>query len=286
MTGELEATQVPEQLKFVGSYVDPDTEVQARITVANKAYYRVKAIMNKERGVGVKVKLRLYNSIVKPALMFNLWAIPLRKEQRDRIDRTHRRQLRSLMGYYYKEDEPMVTCQQIYTETDSIPISVELTERRWTLLGHILRLDQGTPANKAMKMYFRKTTPTGEKRTSYAGAPATSVMTMLRDDYRTNTSKAMKKSVGMAQFLYGRDLDKLRALASDRVGWAYIVSHIMNNTKVKWVQANCTRKAQAVPWSHTPVIRVRAEDIRALRRVEVQPRLLTFDEVEATEDEQ
>jgi hypothetical protein len=38
--------------------------------------------------------------------------------------------------------------------------------------------------------------------------------------------------------------------------------------------------------SGAPVIRVRAEDIRALRRVEVQPRLLTFDEVEATEDEQ
>ena len=68
-------------------------------------------------------------------------------------------------------------------------------------------------------------------------------MTMLRDDYRTNTSKAMKKSVGTEQFLYGRDLDKLRALASDRVGWAYLVSHITNNTKVKWVQANCTRKA-------------------------------------------
>ena len=47
---------------------------------------------------------------------------PGRKEQRDRIDRTHRRQLRSVMGHYFKGDEPMVTCQEIYTQTDSVPI--------------------------------------------------------------------------------------------------------------------------------------------------------------------
>ena len=61
------------------------------------------------------------------------------------------------MGHYYKEDEPMVTCQDKYTQTNSVPISVELTERQWTLLGHKLRLDPATTANKAMVIYFRKT---------------------------------------------------------------------------------------------------------------------------------
>ena len=130
---------------------------------------RLKSIMQKTAGVSTKIKLRFYNSIVKPVLMFNLWTIPARKEQRDRIDRTHRRQLRSVMGHYYKEDEPMVTCQEIYTHTDSVPISVESTERRWTLLGHILRLDPETPANKAMVLYFWKTIG-GVTRPSYAGA--------------------------------------------------------------------------------------------------------------------
>ena len=145
----------------------------------------------------------------------------------------------------------------------------------------------GTPANKAMRIYFRKTTLAGEKRTSYAGAPATSIMTMLRDDYRINTSKAMKTSAGTLQFLYGRKLDKLRTLAQDRVRWAHLVVHIADSMRVKWIQANCTRKTQAVPWSHTSVVRVSADDIGIQRRVEVQPRLLlTFDEVEETNEDE
>ena len=153
---------------------------------------------------------------------------------------------------------------------------------------YVLRLDPGTPANKAMRNYFRKTTLAGEKRTSYAGAPATSIMTMLRDDYRINTSKAMKTSAGTLQFLYGRDLDKLCTLAQDRVRWAHLVAHIAGSMRVKWIQANCTRKTQAVPWSHTPVIRVSADDIgiQIQRRVEVQPRLLTFDEVEERNEDE
>ena len=41
--------------------------------------------------------------VVKPALMFNLWTVPLKKAQRDRVDRTHRRHLRDLVGKYYKD---------------------------------------------------------------------------------------------------------------------------------------------------------------------------------------
>ena len=40
-----------------------------------------------------------------------------------------------------------------------------------------------------------------------------------------------------------------------------------------------------MPWSHTPSIRVRAKDVGVLRIAEVQPRLLTFDEVEEIEEE-
>ena len=97
--GKISATSVPESFKFVGSYLDPNEEINARIMAANKAYYRMNTVMNSQSGVSTKLKVRLYNSIVKPVLMFNLWTIPARKEQRDRIDRTHRRQLRSVMGH-------------------------------------------------------------------------------------------------------------------------------------------------------------------------------------------
>ena len=118
--------KVPVSTKFVGSYMDPSEEVNARVTAANKAFYKMKTIMRQESGVSKRLKLRLYEGTVKLTLMFSLWTVPLKKAQRDRVDRAHRRHLRDLMGKYYKKDEPMVTCRDVYLETDTVPISVEL----------------------------------------------------------------------------------------------------------------------------------------------------------------
>ena len=64
------------------------------------------------------------------------------------------------------------------------------------------------------------------------------------------------------------------------------MSHIKSKTKVKWVQKGGERKVRQVPWSHTPVIRVRADGVRVPRREEVAPRLLTLDEVEDEDEEE
>ena len=79
--GEINANSIPESFKFVGSYLDSTEEINARIMAANKAYYRLRPIMDKQSGVSTNIKVRLYNSIVKPVLMFNIWTIPARKEQ-------------------------------------------------------------------------------------------------------------------------------------------------------------------------------------------------------------
>ena len=114
--------------------------------------------MRPDSGASKRLKLRLYEGVVKPALVLSLWTVPLKKAQRDRVDRTHRRHLRDLVGKYYKEGEPVVTCRDVYLETNTVPISVELVERRWTLLGHVMRLPADTPANRAMAQYYRKRT--------------------------------------------------------------------------------------------------------------------------------
>ncbi|XP_029657154.1 uncharacterized protein LOC115231228 [Octopus sinensis] len=44
----------------------------------------------------------------------------------------------------------------IYTICNSRPVSVDITEARWRLLGHILRLDQDVYANWAMESYYAK----------------------------------------------------------------------------------------------------------------------------------
>ena len=80
----------------------------------------------------------------------------------------------------------------------------------------MLRLPADTLANRAMANYFRKTYTGGEKRPVYAGAQVTSVMTMLRDEYREQTTQRMKRAVGTQKLLHGADLDKLTRYAQDR----------------------------------------------------------------------
>ena len=96
----------------------------------------------------------------------------------------------------------------------------------------------------------------------------------------------MKREVGTSKFLHGVDLDKLASFAQDRVAWAVLVNHIKHRTKLQWVQKDGERKGREVPWSHTPVIRVRADDVRVPRREAVVPRLVALDEVEEAEDEE
>ena len=92
--------------------------------------------------------------------------------------------------------------------------------------------------------------------------------------------------MGTAKFLHGADLDKLTRFAQDREAWAVLVSHIKHRTQQQWVQKDGERKGREAPWSHTPVLRVRADEVRVPRREAVVPRLLTFDEVEAADEEE
>ena len=44
-----------------------------------------------------------------------------------------------------------ITNKKLYQVTETEPISITITERRWKLLGHILRLPADSLARKAMR---------------------------------------------------------------------------------------------------------------------------------------
>ena len=49
-----------------------------------------------------------------------------------------------------------ISNKNVYRVTQSRPLSIEITKARWKMLGHALRLNENTPARKAMKYYFQK----------------------------------------------------------------------------------------------------------------------------------
>ena len=63
----------------------------------------------------------------------------------------HRKQLRQVIGKRYPDK---ISNAKLYEKHKTYLISLLITEVRWQKFGHILRLDQNTPACSSMLYYF------------------------------------------------------------------------------------------------------------------------------------
>ena len=91
--------------------------------------------------------------------------------------------------------------------TKEIPISEKIKRRRLALLGHILRLDVDTPAQKALQFYL-----TPHKRP--VGRPVTTWVQIITKDLK-NTTKHHNIKTPLTQ----TSLQKLIEIAKDNVRW-------------------------------------------------------------------
>ena len=122
----------------------------------------------------------------------------------------HRRQLRRVLGVKYPTT---MRNKAVYEQAKAKPLSVDITKARWKMFGHILRMNEKTPARLAMKYYFK--VPVGAKK--YRGRKRTTIVnTINRDIERTqkfNTNfdiKPIKSEL---------DLRNVRVKATNRKHW-------------------------------------------------------------------
>ena len=100
---------------------------------------------------------------------------------------------------------------ELYKKTDAEKWSIIVKKRRLSWLGHLLRLDDETPAKKALKEYFRKV----KKR---RGKRKTTWIDIIKKDFQhlnfTDESKL---------------LQHLGTLSGNRRLWKSLIQHIMLN---------------------------------------------------------
>ena len=91
--------------------------------------------------------------LVKSVLLYNCtnWGMKIQDEQQ--LNSFQRKQLRQILNIRWPHK---IRSNKLYEKANSKPVSIEVTRRRWNLLGHILRLDKETPARKAMKCMFEE----------------------------------------------------------------------------------------------------------------------------------
>ena len=72
-----------------------------------------------------------------------------------------------------------ISNNKLYKITERKPLSITMTERKWKLLGHILRLPGDCPARKVMGYYFQERT-----NKVFRGRRRTTIVSNLNEDVK------------------------------------------------------------------------------------------------------
>ena len=166
----------------------------------------------------MKKRIQLYESLVKSILLYNCSTWGLTKTSEKKLDSFHRRQLRKILNIKWPRT---INCKKLYLITNTKPLSIEIAERRWKMLGHVLRMDKDSPARKAMKFYFEKRSNRkfiGRKR-------ATIVSTINRDIYKTKTKY---RNFEISELKTEYNLHNIGAKARNRKKWSSIVKMVVD----------------------------------------------------------
>ena len=152
---------------------------------------------------------------MKSILLFNCrtWALTLTEEER--LNASHRKQLKKILNIRYPKK---ITNKSLYRICQEKPLSLQILSARWSLFGHILRRDKDIPTNKAKRAYF---IPNGNK---LRGRPKTTLpivlnrdLSLIHDSIRIHSSK---------------DLVEITEPAQDRKCWRGLTSRIEKAAEV------------------------------------------------------
>ena len=90
-------------VKQLGSLLGEAEDIERRIDLASQAYGRFHNLWLRRQRVSEKRRIRLYNALVLPVLLYNCGTWGPMKAMLERLDRFHRRQLRNLIGVHYPD---------------------------------------------------------------------------------------------------------------------------------------------------------------------------------------
>lgn len=205
--------------KKLGTLLGDQEDIERRKSLATAAFRSLRLLWQRKKVTSIKTRMRAYNALVLPVLLHNCGTWGTTEAMTKAIEIFHRRQLREVLGVKTRE----ISSKMLYDQCDTYPLHNNIVVTRWSLFGHILRLDRKTPAQLAMDYYVKHQNQSKGRE----GRPTTTLPVLLLSEYRKY--KEDKKMKGWTVGLTKNDkmLEELRLLASDRGKWRSIVSEVV-----------------------------------------------------------
>ena len=207
--------------KKLGSLLGDSEDIVRRKQLAIVAFGNLNNIWIRKDKVRENLRIKLYNALVKPVLLYNCSTWGLTKVDEQKLDTFHRKQLKRVLKIKHPH---RISTKNLYKRCKAKPISLEILKQRWQKFGHILRLHKETPAYKSMLYYFDFTA-----KRRFKGHPKTTLVTTLDQDInraKSNLKKCNFIRQHSSNFLSIQDIEMFRTVAENREEWKKLTNII------------------------------------------------------------
>ena len=205
-------------IKLISKLGDRE-DIQRRKELATFALAKNDAIWKENWKTKLTTRIRLYETLVKSVLLYNFRTWGVSKVDQRKLNSFHRRQLRKVILIQWPHN---ISRNKVYKITGTKPLSITVTERRWKLLGHILRLPTNCPARKAMRYYFE-----GRTNKNFRRKRRTATVSTLNEDIKR--TKGDDITFPVTPLVSQVSLQNLYTKAKNRKLWSMIVQQVVKS---------------------------------------------------------
>ena len=194
--------------KSLGSLLCSTADIARRIALAQSAFKTYCKIWLRGTKIPLKRKLVVYEAQVLSVLLYNCssWSAP--QCVMEKLNTLHRKHLRHICNIRWPG---VIKNKELYRRCDTIPITERVRKARWTLLGHILRMDD----NCAPSLALRYAVDSSNSLRGRRGRPRTNLFSSIQADLKFFDLRL--NSID--------DLSNLKTVAYDRANWRNMFSY-------------------------------------------------------------
>ena len=194
--------------KSLGSLLCSTADIAHRIALAQAAFQTYTKLWLRGTQIPLDRKLVVYEAQVLSVLLYNCssWSAP--KAVMEKLNTCHRKHLRKICNIHYPG---VISNKELYRRCNTVPITERVRKARWTLLGHILRMDDNCPAVLSLRFAVESSSSLKGRR----GRPRTNLYSFIQADLKQHNMRLNSTE----------DLTELRTIASERAKWKNMFSY-------------------------------------------------------------
>ena len=150
-TIEIHGDERWKKCKVLGSLLDTTHDITRRHGLASSAYKKLERNF-KSRSLTQNTKIRIFNAYIGSVFLYNSEPWTLTQALCNKIDSIQRKFLRRVLQLSWPK---LISNKKLYEKNNQKPWSETVKCRSLRWLGYVMRMDQETPARKALQEFIK-----------------------------------------------------------------------------------------------------------------------------------